>query len=85
MGERSERSCNIGCLLQLGFKKGADWLQIRFEVPEQIPPRFQRVADYSKQEFGVHVVRKTKKEITQGYSHKIFKLLNESFAHPASL
>jgi GNAT superfamily N-acetyltransferase len=65
---------------QLGFKKGADWLQIRFEVPEQIPPRFQRVADYSKQEFGVHVVRKTKKEITQGYSHKIFKLLNESFA-----
>jgi GNAT superfamily N-acetyltransferase len=66
---------------QLGFKKGADWLQIRFEVPEQIPPRFQRVADYSKQEFGVHVVRKTKKEITQGYSHKIFELLNESFAH----
>lgn len=65
---------------QLGFKKGADWLQIRFEVPEQIPPRFQRVADYSKQEFGVHVVRKTKREITQGYSHKIFKLLNESFA-----
>jgi GNAT superfamily N-acetyltransferase len=65
---------------QLGFKKGADWLQIRFEVPEQIPPRFQRVADYSKQEFGVHVVRKTKKEITQGYSHKIFNLLNESFA-----
>lgn len=65
---------------QLGFKKGADWLQIRFEVPEQIPPRFQRVADYSKQEFGVHIVRKTKKEITQGYSHKIFKLLNESFA-----
>ena len=65
---------------QLGFKKGADWLQIRFEVPEQIPPRFQRVADYSKQEFGVHVVRKTKKEITQSYSHKIFKLLNESFA-----
>ena len=65
---------------QLGLKKGADWLQIRFEVPEQIPPRFQRVADYSKQEFGVHVVRKTKKEITQGYSHKIFKLLNESFA-----
>ncbi len=65
---------------QLGFKKGADWLQIRFEVPEQIPPRFQRVADYSKQEFGVHVVRKTKKEITQVYSHKIFKLLNESFA-----
>ena len=65
---------------QLGFKKGADWLQIRFDVPEQISPRFQRVADYSKQEFGVHVVRKTKKEITQGYSHKIFKLLNESFA-----
>ena len=65
---------------QLGFKKGADWLQIRFEVPEQIPPRFQRVADYSKQEFGVHVVRKTKKEIKQNYAHKIFDLLNKSFA-----
>lgn len=65
---------------QLGFKKAADWLQIRFEVPEQIPARFQRVADYSKQEFGVHVVRRTKKEIKHKYAHKIFELLNNSFA-----
>ncbi len=64
----------------LGFTKAADWLQIRFSVPEQIPPRFQRVADYSKQEFGVHVVHKTKKEIYSSYGQKIFQLLNEAYA-----
>lgn len=64
----------------LGFDKATDWLQIRFRVPEQVPPRFQRVADYSKQEFGIHIVRKTRKEIYGSYGKKVFHLLNEAFA-----
>jgi len=65
---------------QLGFVKSADWLQIRFEVPQQIPARFQRVADYSRQEFGVHIVRKKKKDLYGEYGQRIFKLLNDSYA-----
>lgn len=65
----------------LGFEKATDWLQIRFQVPEQVPARFQRVADYAKQEFGIHMVRKSKKELYGSYGKKVFKLLNEAFAH----
>ena len=65
----------------LGFEKATDWLQIRFKVPEQVPARFQRVADYSKQEFGIHMVHKTKKELYGEYGHNVFKLVNESFSH----
>ena len=65
---------------EMGFDKAADWLQIRFEVPKEIPPRFQRVADYSKQEFGVHLVHKTRKDIYDVYGEKIFNLLNEAYA-----
>ena len=65
---------------QLGFTKSADWLQIRFEVPNKIPARFQRVADYSKQEFDVKVIKKTKKEIYGEYGQKLFSLLNTAYA-----
>lgn len=63
----------------LGFTKAADWLQIRFKVPEQIPPRFKRVAEYSKQEFGIHPAKVTKKEVYESYGKKIFQLLNEAY------
>ncbi len=64
----------------LGFGKAADWLQIRFQVPSEVPSRFQRVADYSKQEFGIHMVRKTRWEIYGDYGKKIIQLVNVSFS-----
>lgn len=64
---------------RLGFTKAADWLQIRFQVPEEVPPRFKRVADYCKQEFGVHPIEITKKEVYESYGQKIFQLLNEAY------
>ena len=64
----------------LGFDKATDWLQIRFQVPEEVPVRFQRVADYAKQEFGIHMVHKSKKEIYNSYGKKVFSLLNQAFA-----
>lgn len=63
----------------LGFTKAADWLQIRFQVPTEVPKRFQRVADYSKQEFGIKILQKTKKEVYESYGQKVFDLLNEAY------
>ena len=67
-------------MVALGFDKATDWLQIRFQVPEEVPARFQRVADYAKQEFGIHMVHKSKKEIYDSYGNKVFSLLNQAFA-----
>ena len=66
-------------MLSMGFGKAADWLQIRFQVPDEIPKRFMRVAEYSKQEFGVHIIHKTKKEVYKDYGKKVFDLLNEAY------
>lgn len=66
---------------QLGFQKEADWLQIQIEIPKEIPERYARVAKLSKQMFGLHVKKLSKKEIMQeGYGKKVFDLLNLAYS-----
>lgn len=65
---------------QMGFVKDADWLQIRIDVPKEVPARYARVAAYSREEFKLKVVKKTKKEIYGSYGKKIFDLLNACYA-----
>lgn len=65
---------------QLGYTKETDWLHIRFKVPEEIPARYARVSDYTKEMFGLRVVKKTKKELLHGYGIKVFELLNAAYA-----
>lgn len=64
----------------LGFGKDADWLQIRINVPKEVPARYARVAAYSREEFQLKLVKKTKKEIIKGYGKQIFELLNTCYA-----
>lgn len=65
---------------KMGFNKAADWLQVRFAMPDKVPSRYARVAQYAYEEFGLKVVKKSKKDIYQGYGQKVFDLLNEAYA-----
>ena len=66
---------------QLGFEKEVDWLQIRINIPEEIPARYQRVAQYAREQFGLKVIKAPRHEVQKGeYGSKIFKLLNEAYA-----
>ena len=66
---------------QLGFEKEVDWLQIRINIPEEIPARYQRVAQYAREQFGLKVIKAPRHEVQKGeYGPKIFKLLNEAYA-----
>ena len=67
-------------LEKLQFEKEADWLQIRFQVPETVPAKYARVARLSKEMFDLKIVKKTKKEVYKGYGQKIFSLLNQAYA-----
>lgn len=65
----------------LGFEKEVDWVQVRIQIPEVLPPRYARVAKYCKEMFGVKVRKLSRKDITRGgYGRKIFQLLNQSYA-----
>ena len=67
-------------LQALGFQKEVDWVQIRIDVPQQVPPRYARVAAYCREQMGLRVVKLTNADITRGgYGQKIFQLLNAAY------
>ncbi len=66
---------------QLGFTKEVDWVQVHVDVPENVPPRFARIAAVVRERMGLRVIKLTDNAIThQGLGHKIFQLLNEAYA-----
>lgn len=66
---------------QLGLEKEVDWLQVRIQIPQEVPPRYQRVAQYAREQFGLKVIKASRHEVQKGaYGPKIFKLLNEAYS-----
>ena len=65
----------------LGLKKEVDWLQVRINIPQEVPPRYARVAQYAREQIGLTVKKASRREVLRGaYGPKIFKLLNEAYA-----
>ncbi len=64
----------------LGFQKEVDWIQIRIDIPQKVPDRYARTAQYVKEEMGMRVVKLTNREIAKGgYGRQMFQLLNEAY------
>lgn len=64
----------------LGFQKEVDWVQIRISVPQEVPARYARVAQYAREQMGLRVIKLTNHDIVKGgYGQKIFHLLNEAY------
>lgn len=63
-----------------GMEKEVDWVQIRINVPKEIPARYLRVAQYCREQMGLRVIKVTDNMIrNKGYGKKIFDLLNEAY------
>ena len=64
----------------LGFEKEVDWVQIRINVPKEVPARYARTAQYAREQMGLRVVKLTNSDITRKeYGRKIFHLLNVAY------
>ena len=64
----------------LGLEKEVDWVQIRINVPKVIPARYQRVAQYCREQMGLRVIKVTDDMVYhKGYGKKCFDLLNEAY------
>ncbi len=64
----------------LGYVKEVDWLQVRIQIPKEIPARYARVAQYAREQIGLRVIKVTDHQIYQeGFGQKIFELLNECY------
>ncbi|MCD8043961.1 MAG: N-acetyltransferase [Tannerellaceae bacterium] len=65
----------------LGYEKEVDWVQIRIEVPKEVPAKYARVARLAKEMFGLRVRKLTGTDIhKRGYGKKVFDLLNRAYA-----
>ena len=65
----------------LGFEKEVDWVQIRINIPEEIPAKYARVAKYAEEQMGLRVVKFSNKDIYKlGYGRKVFALFNEAYS-----
>ena len=64
----------------LGYEKEVDWVQVCIEVPKEIPSKYARVTQLSKEMFGLRVKKLTNAVVKHGYGRKVFKLLNTAYA-----
>ena len=64
----------------LGYRKAVDWLQVRIQVPTEIPARFQRVAQYAREQKGLRVRKMKRKEVLGEDGQRVFQLLNEAYS-----
>ena len=65
----------------LGFQKEADWVQIRVNLPDEVPARFARIAQYVQDAMKLRVIKLTNADIRKGgYGQKVFAMLNEAYA-----
>ena len=62
----------------LGFEKEVDWLQIRIDIPEEVPAKYARVAQYARETIGLRVVKRSKEEIRGEYGQRAFRLFNQA-------
>ena len=68
-------------LERLGFEKEVDWLQVRINIPAEVPAKYARVADYARTSVGLRVKKVSHRAVLRGgYGQKIFDLLNQSYA-----
>ncbi len=66
---------------KLGFEKEVDWVQIRINIPQEVPAKYARVAQYNREMMGLRVVKFSRQEIFDGFGQKVFKVFNEAYSN----
>lgn len=65
---------------RLGYKKEVDWVQVRIDIPKEVPAKYARVSRLSKEMFNLKVKKLTTKDINHdGYGQRVFHLLNDAY------
>ena len=63
-----------------GYSKITDWVQIRVEIPSEVPQRYARVAKLSSEMYGLKVRKVTLQEAYNGEGRRVFVLMNQAYA-----
>lgn len=67
---------------QLGYGKETGWVEYRLTLPDEVPERHLKVAEFVTERYGLRIVKKTKKQVyKENYGQKIFNLINETYCN----
>ncbi len=65
----------------LGFQKEVDWVQIRIQIPKEIPLRYSRTAQYVREQIGLRVVKLGDSGIDKRRcAEQVLRVFNEAYA-----
>ena len=64
----------------LGFEKEVDWVQVRINIPQEVPARYARTAQYAREQIGLRVVKLKDIKNKRDCGRKVFQLFNEAYA-----
>lgn len=64
-----------------GYGKEVDWVQVKLELPEEVPARFARVRTLVEDMYGLKMKKLTYRDVFKdAYGRKIFHLLNDAYS-----
>ena len=64
----------------LGLEKDADWIEMKMNVPKEVPERLVKVAEMVMQRYGVSIRKfKTASQLRDAFGQEIFSVINEAF------
>lgn len=62
-----------------GWEKDADYVEYYMQVPEKVPEKYSKIAAMIEKRYNLHIRKITTKDIREGYGHKVFKLINDTY------
>jgi ribosomal protein S18 acetylase RimI-like enzyme len=68
-------------LEQLGYTKGEDWLQFKFNASQPVPEKMERLTKLITQKYNLHVKKFKSANDIKPYGRKFFQTLNKAFAN----
>ena len=68
-------------LEKLGFIVDATWVEARLYVPDKMDERFERINQYVKRKYHVHIKEFKSKKALEPYIVQVLSLVNKSYAH----
>ena len=66
-------------MARLGFVKEVDWVEYLIHVPDAVPPRMERIVEYTKKHMALKLVDLSDKKNLPKYLRDVFALYNEAY------
>ena len=65
---------------RLGYKKESDWVEFLMDVPDEIPEKYNRIAEIVKKKYGLKVLKySSRKRAKAEYGRALFHLINDAY------